>query len=108
MSSIWVALASMLVSLATLAGAIYTARSARAAARPRDAREDFEAITTSLRADVGDLRAQLVEERRTRREQVAAERRARGVLVEYVRGLVRQMRDAGLEPAPPPPELHEV
>lgn len=89
--------ASIAVSLLTAAGLIYTAWSSRATARRRDAREDFEVITESLRTQVSDVRADL-----------AHERRIRQVLTEYVRILVAQMRERGIEPPAAPKELHEV
>lgn len=90
-------LASIAVSLLTAAGLLYTAMSSRATARRREARDDFEAITDSLRAQVADVKADLAHERRVRR-----------ILADYVRALVAQMRGQGLEPPAAPAELHEV
>ena len=105
----WTAISGLGISVATAAGAIYTARAGRRT-RGQERRADFDSITARLDKDVEKLTTRLdgaeaeVEEQRAR---LAGQESTIRYLVGWVRSLVVAVRAAGAEPPPAPQPVPE-
>lgn len=89
------AIATMVVALLTTIGSLYAVRTSKAQEGRTSNREDFRVITDALYRQITALQ-----------EEVTAEKRIRKALTNYVSTLVRQMRDAGIDPARAPDEIN--
>lgn len=113
------ALSALAVAVVTAAGAVITAVIGRRQPRGQRRRDDFTKVTDRLDKDIERLERRL-EERETDAEQDRARITAQDFAIRYLaswaRSLVSYMRQARLEPPPPPqpipdevaPYLHDI
>ncbi|MFF9205156.1 hypothetical protein ACF1AE_25710 [Streptomyces sp. NPDC014986] len=113
------ALSALAVAIVTAVGAVLTTVIGRRQPRGQQRRDDFTTIVKELRTNVGELKTELAEQKEASqrdRERITAQDVALRYIAGWARSLVGYMRDAHLEPPPPPqpvpeearPFLHDV
>ncbi|MGV4890425.1 hypothetical protein ACSR0Z_28175 [Streptomyces viridosporus] len=113
------ALSALAVALVTAVGGIATAVIGRRAPRGQQRRDDFTAVTDRMEREItrqGQRIDELEEEAEQDRARINAQDFALRYIASWARSLVSYMRQAHLEPPPPPqpipdearPYLHDV
>ncbi|GGU54649.1 hypothetical protein GCM10010274_49430 [Streptomyces lavendofoliae] len=114
MTGVWAAIATVSGAVLMLIGAVYTARSSRAAATASARATEVAAVVSSepaqRQADLlafKEIREKQQEELRETREELRSLRSLVRAFVYYVGDLTTQMRVHGIEPPPPPERVQE-
>lgn len=113
------ALSALAVAVVTALGAIATAVVGRRQPRGQRRRDDFTAIVGELRKSLSEVKEELAEQKSASdldRTRITAQDFAIRYLAGWARSLVAYMREARMEPPPPPqpvpdevrPFLHDI
>lgn len=113
------ALSALAVAVVTALGAVITAIVGRRQPRGQRRRDDFTTIVGELRTSLGEVKTELAAQKAASerdRVRITAQDFALRYLAGWARSLVAYMRNAQLEPPPPPqpipeevqPYLHDI